>query len=78
MRSQTVGIMSFGNRVVYTRSSKQKLNAKNLTDSEIIGVSEYLSFHIWLVIFLEKQGYIITLKKLYQDNQSVVRLKVNG
>ena len=78
MRGQTGGTMSLGTGVVHGRSSKQKLNAKSSTEAEIIGVSEYLPFHIWAVNFLNEQGYNIDRKLLYQDNQSAIRLEKNG
>ena len=78
MRGQTGGAMSFGTGIIHGRSSKQKLNAKSSTEAEIIGVSEYLPFHIWVVNFLEKQGYKTSRKILFQDNQSAMKLEKNG
>ena len=51
MRGQTGGTMSFGTGVIHRQSSKQKLNSKSSTESEIIAVSEYLPFHIWVKNF---------------------------
>ena len=78
MRGQTGGAMSFGTGVVHGRSSKQKLNAKSSTEAEIIGVSEYLPFHIWALNFLKCQGYNVEKKILFQDNMSAMRLEKNG
>ena len=38
-----------------SRSSKQKLNTKSSTETELVGVSEYLPFNIWAVNFLREQ-----------------------
>ena len=46
MRSHTGGMMSFGIGALYTKSTKQKLNAKSLKEAELVGVSEYLPYHI--------------------------------
>ena len=78
MRSHTGGTMSFGTGVIHTKSSKQKLNTKSSTEAELVGVSEYLPYHIWLVNFLEYQGYDIKNKILYQDNQSAIKMEKNG
>ena len=78
MRSHTGGTMSFGTGVIHTRSSKQKLNTKSSTGAELVGVSEYLPYHIWLLNFLQHQGYNIKNKILYQDNQSAIKMEKNG
>ena len=78
MRGQTGGAMSFGTGIIHGRSSKQKLNSKSSMESKIIGVSEYLPFHIWTVNFMKSQGYNIDKKILYQDNKSAILLERNG
>ena len=77
MKGQTGGAMLKGTGLIQGQSSKQKINAKSSTKSKIIGVSEYLPFHVWTVNFLEKQGYNLERKILYQDNMSAMRLKKN-
>ena len=61
--------------MVHARASKQKLNAKSSTETEVIGVSEYIPFKIWLTNFFEAQGYKLEDKVLYQDNMSAIRMK---
>jgi len=78
MRGHTGGAMSLGHGLIHTKSSKQKINAKSSTEAELVGVSEYLPFHIWLTNFLEYQGYNFKNKILYQDNQSAMKMEVNG
>ena len=51
MRSQTGGAMSLGYGIVQGRSSKQKINTKSSTEAELVGVSEFLPYNIWLTIF---------------------------
>ena len=76
MRSHTGGTMSFGTGVIHTKSSKQKLNTKSSTEAELVGVSKYLPYHIWLVNFLQYQGYDIKVKtpKYYQDGEEWTKL----
>ena len=78
MRGQTGGCMSMGLGVFHGRSSKQKLNTKSSTETELVGVSEYLPFNIWAINFLKEQGYDIDKNILYQDNQSAMLLEKNG
>ena len=35
------------------------MNAKSLTEAELIATSEYVPFNVWIVMFLEAQGYDI-------------------
>ena len=78
MKGHTGGVMSLGHGVVHSRSSKQKINTKSSTESELVGVSEYLPFHIWMINFLEYQGYTFKNKILFQDNQSAMKMETNG
>jgi len=70
--------MSFGLGTLHARSTKQKLNTKSSTEAEIVGMSDYLPFNIWLRMFLEEQGYFLTNNIVYQDNQSAIRMERNG
>ena len=78
MKSHTGGNMSYGLGTLHTKSSKQKLNTKSSTEAELVGVSEYLPYNIWMTNFLEKQGYKPTSNVIYQDNQSAMRMEING
>ena len=78
MRSHTGGTISFGTGVVHAKSSKQKLNTKSSTEAELVGLSEYLPYNIWLLNFLNAQGYRIESNIVFQDNQSAIRMENNG
>ena len=78
MKSQTSEALSMGLGVLYGKSSKQKLNVKSSTEAELVGVSDYLPYNIWLLMFLSAQGYEITDNVLYQDNQSTILMLKNG
>ena len=77
-RSHTGGTMSFRVGIVHSKSSKQKLNTKNSTEAELVAVSEYLPYHIWMINFMKSQGYNINEKVLFQDNQIAIRMERNG
>ena len=72
----TDGLISFGTRGLLCKASKQKLNTK--TEAELVGASDYLVNTIWLRIFLEAQGFIVTSNILEQNNQSAICLEQNS
>ena len=78
MKSHMGGAMLLGLGVVQTKSSKQKINAKKLTEVELIGVHEELPYNIWLNKFLKEQGYDFSQNILFQDNTSAIKLEANG
>ena len=55
MKSQTGGAMSLGLGVLHGKSVKQKLNVKSSTEAELVGVSDYLPYNIWLMMFMSDQ-----------------------
>ena len=57
MRSHTGGGVSFGRGILMGRSTKQKLNTTSSTKSELVGATDYLPNVVWLIKFLEHQGY---------------------
>ena len=70
--------MSLGRGAVMCKSSKQKLNTKSSTEAELVGASDYLPNTIWAKMFLESQGYILQDNRFLQDNQSAIKLEING
>ena len=78
MRGHTGGSMSMGTGTLHNKSSKQKLNTRSTTESEVVGVSEYLPYDIWQVNFFKEQGYDIRNNYIYQDNESAAKLEING
>lgn len=70
--------MSFGRGVICSKSTKQKLNTKSSTEAEVVGASDYFPNTIWLRMFLEAQGYIIEESLYYQDNESAMKIELNG
>ena len=78
MKSHTGGAMSFGRGAVLCKSSKQKLNTKSSTEAELVGASDYLPNTIWVKMFLSAQGYNVKESRFLQDNQSAMKLEING
>ena len=75
MRSDTGGAISMGYGVLHGKSSKQKINTKSSTESEVVGMTEYIPYNIWLLMFLQAQGYEIVNNTVYQDNQSAILME---
>ena len=78
MRGHTGGVMSMGHGVIHARAGKQKLNVKSSTEAEIVGLSEYLPYNIYIKNFMEEQGYVLKKNEVKQDNMSAIRMEKNG
>ena len=78
IRGKTGGTMFMGTGTVHSKSSKQKLNTKSTTESEVIGVSEYLLYDISQMNFSKEQGYDIQDNYIYQDYERAIKLEKNG
>ena len=78
MRGHTSGAISIGVGIIHGKASKQKINVKSSTECELVGVSEYIPYSLWLGYFLEHQGYKLKSNLVHQDNQSAMRMEVNG
>ena len=64
--------------ILHGKSSKQKINVKSSTEGKLVGVAEYIPYNLWLLLFLEAQGYGIVKNLVYQDNHSSMRMEING
>ena len=78
MRSHTGGAIMMGKGVVYTKSSKQKINTKSSTEAEVVGASDFLSQTIWTKLFIEAQGYRQITSEYFQDSLSAMQMEENG
>ena len=56
--------------MIVADSTKQKVNARILTESELIGVDDIISKILWNRRFLECQGFKVKANIIYQDNTS--------
>jgi hypothetical protein len=78
MRGHTGGGMSLGTGFIITTSTKQKLNTRSSTESELVAVDDFMPAICWTRYFLEAQGYGVHENILHQDNQSAILLEKNG
>jgi hypothetical protein len=60
-------------------STKQKLNTRSSTETEIVGADDFVMPAIcWTRYFMEAQGYQVNDNVLFQDNKSAILLEKNG
>ena len=70
MCSHTGGGLTMGRGFPIVTSTKQKLNTRSLTESELVGVDDMMPIVVWSHYFLMAQGYGVTQNLLLQDNRS--------
>jgi hypothetical protein len=78
MRGHTGGAMTMGMGFPLDKSTKHKLNTHSSTESEIVAVNNLIPQILWVRLFMKAQGFVVIDNILYQDNKSVMLLKMNG
>ena len=68
MKIHTGGMMYMVRGARYFASNKQKLDKKNSTEGELVGVDDLMTHLLWMQYFLEAQGMKISDDIVYQDN----------
>eukprot|EP00956_Cyclotella_meneghiniana_P042119 scaffold248363_cov77-Cyclotella_meneghiniana.AAC.2 len=72
------GGMTLGQGAVMSGSRKQKINSRSSTETEVIGVDDFMPNVLWSLYFLQEQGYGTEHAVIYQDNKSAILLETNG
>ena len=70
--------LTLGKGAVLSKSGRQKGNTKSTAETELQAVSDYLPTVLWGKYFVEAQGYTIEHNIIHQDNESTLRLLING
>ena len=78
MKGHTGGVVSFGRDFPLVTSTKQKLNTRSSTESEIVAMDDCMPTICWTWYFLESQGYGVYENILCQGNQSAILLEKSG
>ena len=78
MKGHTGGGLTMGTGYPIAASSKQKLNTRSSTETEIVAVDDLMPSILWTRRFLEAQDYGVTENIIYQDNKSAILLEKNG
>ena len=78
MRSHTGGSLSLGRETIFTKSTRQQINYKSSTETELVAATEVLPQILWTTNFLEDQGVEVRENCLFQDNKSAMQMENNG
>jgi hypothetical protein len=78
MRSHTGGMLTLGKGAVYSTSTRQKINTKSSTETELVAAGEVLTQAIWFKNLIQEQLNIKNKITLLQDNMSAILLEKNG
>jgi hypothetical protein len=78
MRGHSGGCMSLGEGMPINTSTKQKINTRSSTETELVAADDFMPIILWTNYFLDAQGYGTNDTILYQDNQSAILLEKNG
>jgi len=78
MRGHTGGGLSMGRGFPIVTSTRQKLNTRSSTESELVAVDDCMPSILWTRYFMQAQGYGITENIVFQDNKSAILLEKNG
>jgi hypothetical protein len=79
MQGHSGGGLSLGRIVSPIMSlTKQKLNTRSSTESEIVGADDFMPAICWTRYFMEAQGYQVQDNILFQDNKNAILLEKNG
>ena len=78
MRGRIGGCMTVTWGLIHAKFSKKKLNTKILTESEVVGASDYIPFSIWLAIYMEHKGYTVKRNQPMQDILIAMKMEKNG
>jgi hypothetical protein len=78
LKGHTGSAMTLGKGTITAKSTKQKLNTRSSTETEIVGVDDVMPDILWTNLFLEDQGYDSKDTIIYQDNKSTMIWMKNG
>jgi hypothetical protein len=71
-------MFSMGKRAAESYLRKMKMNTRSLTETELVGADMFMPEMLWLLYFIQSQGYKSECIGLYQDNIGSQLLMKNG
>ena len=77
MRGNYRGGLSLGRGFPIVRSTKQKLNTKTYTETEIMRVDNFMTALSWTQYFIAAQVYNVKCIPLHQDNKGSIIMENN-
>ena len=78
MRGHSVGGLSMGRGFPIVSSTKQKLNTRSSTETEVAGADDFVPATCWTRHSVQAQGCDVADNILCQDNESAMLLEKNG
>jgi hypothetical protein len=78
MRGHSGGGLSLGRGFFIVSSTKQKLNTRSSTETEIVGADDFMLAICWTHYFVKSQGCGFKDNVLFQDNKSSILLEKYG
>jgi hypothetical protein len=78
MRDHSGGGLSLGRGFPIMSSTKQKLNTRSSTETEIVCADDFVPTICWTRYFMKARGYGVKDNVLFQDNKSSIILEKNG
>jgi hypothetical protein len=78
LRGHSGGGLTLGQGMPIVSSTKQKLNTRSSTETEVVGADDFMPAICWTRYFLKAQGYDVKANILFQDNKSSILLEKNG
>ena len=78
MKSHSGTAITLGHGAYYTKSTSQKLNTTSSCEAELVALSKGMQQALWSQAFIEGQGGAKRPIKVYQDNQSTIKLIERG
>ena len=54
------------------------MNTKSSSETELVGLDVLLLTVLWTKYFIEAQGYDVEHNIIHQDNESTLRMLING
>ena len=70
--------MTLGEGAAVARSDGIKINTRSSTEDELVGMDQSLTDVLWTRNFIESLGFTVDQNIIFQDNQSTIRLALNG
>ncbi len=78
MQGHSGGVLTLGTGSPVVTPTKQKLNTRSSTISEVVVVDDEIPQILWTWLFMQEQWIKVTDNILYQDNKSAILLEKNG
>lgn len=78
MKSHQGVVIGLGEGPVFVRSTKQGLVTRSSAESELVALSDGVTYVIWSREFLIHQGYAMGPAIVYQDNQATIAMAKRG